>query len=483
MKPLKISTGPPSNKQTKHKYSNSSIPTQPSTTKSKAPKIQFKIPTVQSSPKSKLIYSPNKSIQISPTNSNKLKIPKFETIEDLALWSSFTFPVSPEKTLKGFAGHLTAQEQSEILSYPEVYYIGIGVPKTSSGTLNFGYDDNEGNYLITTGDHLSFRFEILSILGGGSFGKVVKVKDHKTKQTLAIKIIKNKGKFFEQAREEIEILSYLNPQSRNNRVIDLKEFFVFRCHVCLVFELLDMNLYQFGKIQPFAGLSMIDLKRWSLQILTALKFLDMSKVIHCDLKPENILFENNEMKDVVVIDLGSAAFNDRKIYNYIQSRYYRAPEVILGLEYSSSIDIWSFGCILAELVNGYPLFVAENEIELIQCIMEILGPPPSKLIQKAVHRNMFFEADGKAKVTPNSKGKKRLCGSKRLRDMIRPCEASLFALIRACLEWDQLLRITAEEALNHSWFTGNVDNRVKHVKSQSVVGVNKKRFVTRQKNN
>jgi dual specificity tyrosine-phosphorylation-regulated kinase 2/3/4 len=185
------------------------------------------------------------------------------------------------------------------------------------------------------------------------------------------------------------------------------------------------------------------------------------------LKPENILFKTSDHKEVVVIDLGSATFNDRKIYNYIQSRYYRAPEVVLGLEYSSAIDIWSFGCILVELLNGYPLFVAENEVELIQCMMELLGPPPARLVNKAAHKNLFFDIDGKPKVIPNSKGKKRNPGSRRLRDVIRGADLNLIALLKACLEWDQLQRITAVEALNHPWFTGRQEPIIKHVKSQS----------------
>ena len=78
------------------------------------------------------------------------------------------------------------------------------------------------------------------------------------------------------------------------------------------------------------------------------------------------------------------------VYTYIQSRFYRSPEVILGLQYSMPIDMWSFGCILAELYTGYPLFPGENELEQLACIMEILGLPATSILEQATRRRLFF---------------------------------------------------------------------------------------------
>jgi len=78
------------------------------------------------------------------------------------------------------------------------------------------------------------------------------------------------------------------------------------------------------------------------------------------------------------------------VYTYIQSRFYRAPEVMLGLPYTTAIDIWSLGCIIAELHTGYPLFPGENEVEQLACIMEIFGPPPVQMLQLATRRKLFF---------------------------------------------------------------------------------------------
>jgi len=78
------------------------------------------------------------------------------------------------------------------------------------------------------------------------------------------------------------------------------------------------------------------------------------------------------------------------VYTYIQSRFYRAPEVILGLPYTTAIDMWSLGCIVAELHTGYPLFPGENEVEQLACIMEVFGPPPSQMVESATRRKLFF---------------------------------------------------------------------------------------------
>lgn len=78
------------------------------------------------------------------------------------------------------------------------------------------------------------------------------------------------------------------------------------------------------------------------------------------------------------------------VYTYIQSRFYRSPEVILGIPYSVAIDMWSFGCILAELYTGYPIFPGENEVEQLACIMEVLGLPPTSVLDQATRKRLFF---------------------------------------------------------------------------------------------
>jgi dual specificity tyrosine-phosphorylation-regulated kinase 2/3/4 len=105
-----------------------------------------------------------------------------------------------------------------------------------------------------------------------------------------------------------------------------------------------------------------------------------NKVVHCDLKPENILLQTSHGTSIKLIDFGTSCFENHTCYTYIQSRFYRAPEVIMGIEYSSPIDMWSLGCILLELHLGYPLFAGEDEREQLAMIMEYIGTPPVKMI-------------------------------------------------------------------------------------------------------
>lgn len=121
-----------------------------------------------------------------------------------------------------------------------------------------------------------------------------------------------------------------------------------------------MNLYELIKSNGYYGLPLDLIRRFVLQILNAVHFLHKNKIIHADLKPENILLKEPKKSGVKIIDFGSSCFDGETIYTYIQSRYYRGPEVILGLPYDRKIDIWSFGCIIAELHLGYPLFGGED---------------------------------------------------------------------------------------------------------------------------
>lgn len=119
-----------------------------------------------------------------------------------------------------------------------------------------------------------------------------------------------------------------------------------------------------------------------------------------------------------MIDFGSSCFVEEQLYTYIQSRFYRAPEIIFGIRYSNAIDMWSFGCILAELCRGYPIFPGENEHDQIGYIMEINGLPPIELLRRGTRAHIFFERDGLPIIVPNSEGKIRLPNTKFLHEVL-----------------------------------------------------------------
>lgn len=142
-----------------------------------------------------------------------------------------------------------------------------------------------------------------------------------------------------------------------------------------------MSLYDKIKESSFEGLSMELVRKYAVQILDSLAMLKEHFIIHCDLKPENILIKDKEKDSIKLIDFGSSCFESEKIYLYIQSRFYRAPEVLLEVPYTSAIDMWSFACILCELFTGFPIFPGENANEQLALIMEVNGIPPREFVR------------------------------------------------------------------------------------------------------
>ena len=365
--------------------------------------------------------------------------------------------LSPSDALEAHGACLTEYERSEIVEYPLVWYGGTGAKKTEGtkepGALNHGYDDERGDYAIALRDHLAYRFEILEIWGKGSFGQVMRCFDHKTKSIKAVKVIRNKKRFHHQALVEVKILEHLRHKDPNNvsGVVHMHEYFYFRNHLCISFEPLSSNLYEFVKNNNFRGLSLSLIRRFAAQLLQSLKFLRSQRVIHCDLKPENILLREPNKSAIKVIDFGSSCFEDERAYTYIQSRFYRSPEVILGTPYDEAIDMWSLGCILAELYTGYPLFPGENETEQLACIVEALGMPPRSALDRASRRKHFFDSSGAPRATTNSRGKRRLPGTKNLAQMLKCADRGFVKFLERCLRWNPRDRHTPEEALAHEW--------------------------------
>jgi dual specificity tyrosine-phosphorylation-regulated kinase 2/3/4 len=367
--------------------------------------------------------------------------------------------VSPAQALK--MANLNIFERGEIIDYRDIFFCGTQNAKKHigdlhSGAANFGYDDDRGDYNIVMGDHLAYRYEVVDVLGKGSFGQVVRCVDHKTGALVAIKIIRNKKRFHQQALIEVNLLTKLKEwdPDRRHSVVNFVQSFYFRGHLCISTELLGMNLYEFIKAHDFRGFNLKLIRRFTKQMLSSLVLLHAKKVIHCDLKPENILLVHPLNSEIRVIDFGSSCFENEKVYTYIQSRLYRSPEVILGMSYGMPIDMWSLGCILAELFTGYPIFPGENEQEQLACIMEVFGPPEKHLIEKSTRKKLFFDSLGKPRLTVSSKGRRRRPSSKELRQALKCDDDAFLDFISRCLRWDPTRRLSPHDALKHEFLTG-----------------------------
>ena len=381
--------------------------------------------------------------------------------------------LTPEQAIKLYGAKLTDYEQQEIHNYPQVYFVGQHAKKRTGavgGPQNSGYDDESGTYLVSAHDHVLYRYEVLKVLGKGSFGQVLKAYDHKTQTHIALKIVRNEKRFHRQAQEEIKILDHLRRQDKDNthNIIHMIDHFVFRNHVCITFELLSMNLYELIKKNKFQGFSLALVRKFAHSILQCMDSLYRNRIIHCDLKPENILLKQPGRSGIKVIDFGSSCYEYQRVYTYIQSRFYRAPEVILGGKYGMAIDMWSFGCILAELLTGYPLFPGEDEADQLACMMEVLGMPNNKMVEMSKRARTFFSSKGHPRycsVNTNPDGSISYSGgrsrrgkyrgppaTKEMSKALKGCDDQLFLdFLQRCLEWDPAMRMTPSQALRHPW--------------------------------
>ena len=153
--------------------------------------------------------------------------------ENKVSWESVQIPINPETALKLFSHKLSSYEQLEINEYPEIYHIGAGANKLKPISGVFNFDDDKGDYKLFIGDHIAYRYEIQSVLGQGSFGKVLKVFDHRDGRDIALKIIKNRPRFHQQALEEVEILKYLKEKDQDGSycIVHIDSNFLFRKHM------------------------------------------------------------------------------------------------------------------------------------------------------------------------------------------------------------------------------------------------------------
>lgn len=343
-------------------------------------------------------------------------------------------------------------------------------------------DDKDGHIIVREGEFITPRYQIRSLLGQGTFGKVVQCYDRKLGKNVAIKVIRAVQKYRDASQIEIRVLQCLRQHDPLNRYqcVQLLESFDFRNHICIVFDLLDCSVFDFLKNNKFQPFPCRDIWLFAKQLLRSVAYMHRLSLIHTDLKPENVLLvdassdvastsrRSNARKkrvlrsaEIRLIDFGSATFSNEYHSGVVSTRHYRAPEIILGMGWSFPCDVWSLGCILVEFYTGEALFQTHDNLEHLAMMEMVLGKLPDDYRRKAeTYKPEYFYHGRLDYPRPDtSKQSRRFVQSmKPLQDIVASPPAyakhhdAFVSLLRRLLEFDPAKRITVEEALTHPYF-------------------------------
>ncbi|KAI1888899.1 hypothetical protein AGOR_G00173510 [Albula goreensis] len=272
---------------------------------------------------------------------------------------------------------------------------GIGKDFKENPNLRDNWTDAEGYYRVNIGEMLDKRYGVYGYTGQGVFSNVIRARDMaRASQEVAVKIIRNNELMQKTGLKELEFLKKLNDADPDDKFHCLRLFrhFYHKQHLCLVFEPLSMNLREvLKKYGKDVGLHIKAVRSYSQQLFLALKLLKRCNILHADIKPDNILV--NESKTILKLcDFGSASHvADNDITPYLVSRFYRAPEIIIGKPYDYGIDMWSVGCTLYELYTGKILFAGKTNNHMLKLAMDLKGKMPNKMIRKGLFKDQHFD--------------------------------------------------------------------------------------------
>ena len=378
-----------------------------------------------------------------------------------------------------------------------------------------------GYHRVNAGDvFYGGRYRVLAKLGWGHFSTVWLAFDMGLSRLCAIKVQKSSPHYTEAAQEEVELLKALQKDKNRMRkyVVEFYNHFEHQGpngrHMCLTFEVMSKSLLALIKHHNYKGVPIPLLKQISRQILEALCYVhDTCNIIHTDLKPENILFvpdpeEQNNLRGtarhilierevklrrkvetigeyiqnmkplfrlkqehafssghVKIVDFGNACFANRQFTNDIQTRQYRAPEVILEYGYNKKVDIWSVACIVFELATGEFLFdpregkTYTRDEDHIGLMIELLGSMTTKMRTKGALARKIFDRMGNIHTIPrlNYWGLRDVLKEKYRFTHIAANELSEFLL--PMLQLDPTRRVSAREHLNHPYLQSEKASR------------------------
>ncbi|OBA23282.1 mitogen-activated protein kinase HOG1 [Metschnikowia bicuspidata var. bicuspidata NRRL YB-4993] len=286
---------------------------------------------------------------------------------------------------------------------------------------------------------ITSRYTDLNPVGMGAFGLVCSAMDKLTNQNVAVKKIMKPfltSVLAKRTYRELKLLKHL----RHENLITLDDIFLSPLEdIYFVTELQGTDLHRLLTSRP---LEKQFIQYFTYQILRGLKYVHSAGVIHRDLKPSNILI--NENCDLKICDFGLARIQDPQMTGYVSTRYYRAPEIMLTWQkYDTEVDMWSVGCILAEMIEGKPLFPGKDHVHQFSIITELLGSPPPDVIETICSENTLRFVQLLPQRDPIPFGDRfALCTH---------VEPEAIDLLSKMLVFDPKKRITAADALQHPY--------------------------------
>ncbi|CAA0834401.1 Protein kinase superfamily protein [Striga hermonthica] len=329
-----------------------------------------------------------------------------------------------------------------------------------------GFEENT-DFPIVLDSVIAGRYHVEEFLGSTGFSRVVQAHDLCTGIDVCLKIINNNKDFLDQSLDEIKILKFVNYRdpADERHILRLYNYFYHQEHLFIVTELLYANLYEFQKYNRESGdelyfFTLRNLQVITRQVLEALAYLNDWGIIHCDLKPENILIKSYKTCEIKVIDFGSSCLETDDLSLYVQSRSYRAPEVMLGLPYDHKIDLWSVGCILTELYSGEVLFPNEPVGMLLARMIGMLGPIDTNMLRNGRDTHKYFtEEYDLYQINEDTKQVEYIIANQTsLKDHLQISDYIFLDFLTHLLEINPTRRATAREALDHPWLSCSYDS-------------------------
>ncbi|KAM4629634.1 cyclin-dependent kinase-like 5 isoform 2-T3 [Polymixia lowei] len=286
------------------------------------------------------------------------------------------------------------------------------------------------------------KFEVLGIVGEGAYGVVLKCRHKETNEIVAIKKFKDSEENEEVKETTLRELKMLRTLKQEN-IVELKEAFRRRGKLYLVFEYVEKNMLELLEELP-NGVPPEKVRSYIYQLIKAIHWCHKNDIVHRDIKPENLLISSDDI--LKLCDFGFARNlsegNDANYTEYVATRWYRSPELLLGAPYGKAVDMWSVGCILGELSDGQPLFPGESEIDQLFTIQKVLGPlPPEQM--KLFYNNPRFHGLRFPAVNHPQTLERRYLGI---------ISGALLDLMKNLLLLSPTERFLTEQSLNHHAF-------------------------------